>query len=214
MKKKGLFAKQKTYKPRKHFDKGTKRYELHKQAKHTIGSGDLRTAVVLPPGEDQNEWLAVNTVDFFNQVNLLYGSVTVFCTEATCPKMSASPQYEYLWADEKTKKPRIVSAPEYVSLLMDWIQGKIDNENVFPSRVDVPFPRNFKVEVQTIFKRLFRVYAHIYYHHFNKICELGEEAHLNTCFKHFYYFIEEFGLVDKKEMAPLEDLINNLIVNK
>jgi MOB kinase activator 1 len=39
---------------------------------------------------------------------------------------------------------------------------------------------------------------------------LGEEAHLNTCFKHFYYFIDEFDLVEKKEMIPLQDLIDNL----
>ncbi|PWA76849.1 MOB kinase activator-like 1A [Artemisia annua] len=26
----------------------------------------------LPPGKDLNEWLAINAVDFFNQVNLLY----------------------------------------------------------------------------------------------------------------------------------------------
>jgi len=57
---------------------------------------------------------------------------------------------------------------------------------------------------------MFRVYAHIYYHHFAKIQELGEEAHLNTCFKHFYYFVQEFDLVERKEMAPLEDLIKSL----
>jgi len=36
---------------------------------------------------------------------------------------------------------------------------------------------------------------------------LGEEAHLNTCFKHFLLFALEFDLVDKKEMAPLAKLI-------
>ena len=30
--------------------------------------GNLRLAVMLPEGEDINEWVAVNTVDFFNQV--------------------------------------------------------------------------------------------------------------------------------------------------
>jgi len=28
--------------------------------------------------------------------------------------------------------------------------------------------------------------------------------------KHFYYFITEFSLVDKKEMEPLKELIENL----
>jgi len=210
---KGIFGndKNKTFVPKKQFAKGTKRYELHKHAKATLGSGNLRLAVALPESEDLNEWLAVNTVDFFNQINLLYGSITEFCTPKQCPVMSAGPKYEYLWADGKTiKKPIKVSAPEYVDFLMTWVQGILDDETVFPSRVDVAFPRNFQQVVKNIFKRLFRVYAHIYYSHFHKIVSLGEEAHLNTCFKHFYYFIQEFSLVDRREMAPLQDLIDNL----
>ena len=42
---------------------------------------------------------AVNTVDFFNQINMLYGTITEFCTEEKCPIMSASAKYEYKWAD-------------------------------------------------------------------------------------------------------------------
>ena len=32
-------------------------------------------------------------VDFFNQVNLLYGTLTEFCTAENCPTMSAGPKY-------------------------------------------------------------------------------------------------------------------------
>ena len=39
-------------------------------------------------------WVAVNTVDFFNQINMLYGTITEFCTEESCPVMSAGPKYE------------------------------------------------------------------------------------------------------------------------
>ena len=44
--------------------------------------------------------------------------------------------------------------------------------------------------MRTIFKRVFRVFAHMYHSHFNKICSLSEQAHLNTCFKHFMYFTQ------------------------
>jgi len=40
---------------------------------------------------------------------------------------------------------------------------------------------------------------------------LGAEAHLNTCFKHFIYFVHEFKLVDPKELQPLRDLIDSLM---
>jgi MOB kinase activator 1 len=49
-----------TFKGKKKFDKGSRRYELHKRAKETLGSGDLREAVKLPQGEIFEDWLAVN----------------------------------------------------------------------------------------------------------------------------------------------------------
>ncbi|KAE8810711.1 MOB kinase activator-like 1A [Hordeum vulgare] len=204
---------QKTFRPKKSAPSGSKGAQLRKHIDATLGSGNLREAVRLPPGEDINEWLAVNTVDFFNQVNLLYGTLTEFCTSESCPTMTAGPKYEYRWADGvQIKKPIEVSAPKYVEYLMDWIEGQLDNESLFPQKLGTPFPPNFKDVVNTIFKRLFRVYAHIYHSHFQKIVSLKEEAHLNTCFKHFILFTNEFGLIDKKELAPLQELIESIIV--
>ena len=54
----------------------------------------------------------------------------------------------------------------------------------------VPFPKNFLAMAKTILKRLFRVYAHIYHQHFPEVVQLGEEAHLNTSFKHFIFFVQ------------------------
>lgn len=180
---------QKTFRPKKSAPSGSKGAQLQKHIDATLGSGNLREAVKLPPGEDINEWLAVNTVDFFNQVNILFGTLTEFCTPSNCPSMTAGPKYEYRWADGVTiKKPIEVSAPKYVEYLMDWIESQLDDETIFPQRLGAPFPTNFRDVVKTIFKRLFRVYAHIYHSHFQKIVSLKEEAHLNTCFKHFVLF--------------------------
>ena len=74
----------------------------------------------------------------------------------------------------------------------------------------VPFPKNFLQIAKTILKRLFRVYAHIYHQHFQHVVDLGEEAHLNTSFKHFIYFVQEFSLVEKRELTPLQELIEKL----
>lgn len=54
----------------------------------------------------------------------------------------------------------------------------------------VPFPKNFMSVAKTILKRLFRVYAHIYHQHFDSVIQLQEEAHLNTSFKHFIFFVQ------------------------
>ena len=100
--------------PKKNLTEGTHRYDLLKHASATLGSGaDLREAVQLPDGEDLNEWVAVHIVDFFNQISMLYGTITEFCTSQRCPLMSAGPKYEYHWADGQTvKKPIKCSAPQ------------------------------------------------------------------------------------------------------
>ena len=71
-----------------------------------------------------------------------------------------------------------VTAPQYVEYLMAWVQSCLDNDKLFPARVDVPFPKHFESVVKQIFKRLFRVYAHMYYSHFQKIVALGESLGL------------------------------------
>lgn len=75
----------------------------------TLGSGNMSLAVELPQGEEKNEWLAVNTIEFYNEISILYGTlmevssllnmciiinITIkqFCTPEACPIMSAGPK--------------------------------------------------------------------------------------------------------------------------
>lgn len=51
----------KTFKPKRNIPEGSHQYELLKHAEATLGSGNLRMAVMLPEGEDLNEWVAVNS---------------------------------------------------------------------------------------------------------------------------------------------------------
>ncbi|KAH0521596.1 hypothetical protein LTLLF_100165 [Microtus ochrogaster] len=139
---KQVFNKDKTFRPKRKFEPGTQRFELHKRAQASLNSGvDLRAAVQLPSGEDQNDWVAVHVVDFFNRINLIYGTICEFCTERTCPVMSGGPKYEYRWQDDlKYKKPTALPAPQYMNLLMDWIEVQINNEDIFPTCVGESLP--------------------------------------------------------------------------
>lgn len=120
-------------------------------------------------------------------------------------------------------------APEYIEHLMTWVQGNIDNEVMFPSRIGkgfhnhcvsgivnirsgVAFPKTFPVLIRQIFKRLYRVHAHIYCHHYPVIIQLGLEPHLNTSFKHYVLFIDEHGLASGKDFwGPLGDLVESML---
>lgn len=71
------------------------------------------------------------------------------------------------------------------------------------SSLGVPFPKNFLQICKKILCRLFRVFVHVYIHHFDRVIVMGAEAHVNTCYKHFYYFVTEMNLIDRKELEPL-----------
>lgn len=128
--------------------------------------------------------------------------------------MTAGLEYEYLWVDpeEGIKKPIKCSAQKYIDYLMSWCEKKINDEAIFPSDANQPFPQNFVEDhIKQMFKRLFRVYAHMYYSHSEHIEKLGETAHVNTAFKHFALFCFEFDLISRKELLPMKDQIVRLI---
>lgn len=183
--------------------------DLRQIVESTLGSkGVLNQAVKLPKGENIDEWIAVHCVDFYNQINMLYGSITEFCSPQTCPRMIATNEYEYLWNIYPNKPPVSLSAPKYVDYLMRWCQHQFDDEACFPSKVGTPFPKDFKDAIaRPILKRLFRVYAHIYCHHFNEILELNLQTVLNTSFRHFCLFSEEFHILKTNDYGPLLELV-------
>jgi MOB kinase activator 1 len=164
--------------------------------------------VKLPEGEDINEWLAAHVVDFYKQIHLLFGTVKESCTTDSCPVMNAGSKWEFHWCDGKAfKKPTKLSAPEYVDQLFIWTRSLLDDESIMPTQPGINFPKKFETCVKQIFKRLSRVYAHLYMVHFETYKQYGVETVLNTSFKHFIFFVQEFQLISKKDLLPLEDLI-------
>ena len=105
-----------------------------------------------------------------------------------------------------------MSANEYVNTLFQYISDLFKRPPFLDCKNGV-FPEEFVPTVKNIFKRLFRVYSHVYHHHLNvrvvsvahlqEFIRTGAEAHLNTSFKHFVLFEREYGLVSRKEdQAP------------
>ncbi|GBG26901.1 MOB kinase activator 1A [Hondaea fermentalgiana] len=187
-----------------------KRQTLSKLTQRTLGSGNLALAVQLPEGEDLDEWLAANTVDFFNEISLLYGLVIDDAAQFQEPGSGFPPGFEYRWGETNSKKPIRVSSPEYVDYVMTWVEDMLDNEEIFPTMEEDPFPENFLDYIKDIYKRLFRIFAIIYHRHFHVFEELEAQAHLNTCFKHFLFFCLNFDLVDDKELLALEGPVKRL----
>lgn len=190
---------------------GSKRAQYSDMTMKTLGSGDLKGAVQLPPGEDLNEWLAANTVDFYNELTLIWG---IICDIGVSRSMGAGtgfpPGFEYRWATGKSKTPSSCSGPEYVDFVLGWVEKEINNPQLFPTAAATPFPKTFAQSIKVVYTRMFRVFAIIYCHHFSQLEELGAVRHLNTSFKHFIFFQWEHALVAEKELDALRDIIQEL----
>ncbi|KPP59339.1 hypothetical protein Z043_122749 [Scleropages formosus] len=104
---KQVFNKVMTFRRKRKFESGMQCFELRKKAQASLNAGlDLKQAVQLPHGEDLSDWVAVHVVDFFNQVNLICGTISDLCTDWSCPVISGGLRYEYHWQDEhRYKKP-------------------------------------------------------------------------------------------------------------
>ncbi|XP_030646776.1 MOB kinase activator 2 [Chanos chanos] len=175
-----------------------------------VCDADLFTLCALPAGLDLHEWLATNTIYFFQQINLLSSALSEFCTSTTCPKASGPGNKVYEWTDEQGRKLKC-SAPLYTDYAMSYIQDLLTDENVFPTSAGVPFPSGFVYLLEKVFLLLFRTLAHLYSSHFRDAVTVEIHPHLNTLFTHFMTFSHAFRLLDSRETAPLEDLITALI---
>lgn len=199
--------------PRKKHVYGTRTWNLHRHIKDSMATGlDIIECIQLPEGYQLEEWVAVHVIDFFNEISLLFGTISEFCTVDSCPQMTAGPCYTYLWADGKQQvAPIALPAPEYVSCLLNWVQEQLDDPQMFPPDGDYDSNPRFLQAASVIFKRLFRVYAHMYHNHLDSYVALHAESHLNFCFKRFIFFVKEFQMIDQKELNALRKLIQTLV---
>ena len=166
----------------------------------------------LPPGENLNEWIAVSTIDAFNQISYLYEALTDYCTPATCPEMTAGPGFKYAWQDnQEYKKPTMLPACDYIIHVMQWTESLINDDKIFVDESSgKPFPKDFMNTNKKIYQRLFRVYAHIYHHHMNDIRNFQLEHTLNQSFRSFMAFAKEYKMIPEDQQAALKSIIDQI----
>lgn len=121
--------------------------------------------------------------------------------------MSAGKRVVYNWNENGRTAPQKLSAMQYMKALVSYAQRTLSDKDLIP-KDGAPFPPNFMGEIQQLLKYFFRVYSHTYLHHFEVIKAHGAEAHLNCCFKHYLFFVQEFDLVSDRDLRPLRQLID------
>ncbi|KAI5966493.1 MOB2 [Candida pseudojiufengensis] len=176
--------------------------------KTALVKGSYKTIVQLPAFVDLNEWLALNIFEFFGNLDSFYSLISEFVKPDLFPTMNAGPTTNYLWVDGSGQAINL-PACQYIDYVITWISNKINDQENFPTKNGAIFPQFFIKDIKNISRQMFRIFAFIYFNQFDKIIHLNLEAHFNSFFAHFISFIKEFNLLDKKELDPLQPLIDS-----
>lgn len=65
-------------------------------------------------------------------------------------------------------------------------------------------------QVKVFFRRIFRVYGHIWHNHRDMLKRCGCERSFKFSLTHYLYFVDHFNLVEAKEIRPLYQLVNEV----
>jgi len=176
----------------------------------TLGTdAAILTSCILPHGENEVFWISSHLRHFFREVKLVYGTVASCCTHESCPVMNAGQRFEYRWFNGTSAVT--LSAPVYVRTLFTWVESLLKCSSLFPTEPGVPFRPDFLAHCRIVFKRLFRVYAHLYYSHVDNMCQLKVLTHVNTSLKHFISFAFCFNLLSDYDIEPLMPVLTTLM---
>jgi len=136
----------------------------------------------LPNDEaDPLVWQYEHLRQFVIEFNLLLVALGDECTPDTCPRMTASNEWQYLCAAHR--KPQDCAAIDYMRHTIDGSTALLTNAKHFATRTEVS-PCNAKY-FQSMARRLYRIFAHVFYHHRQIFDEVEAEMHLCSRFSHF-----------------------------
>jgi len=139
------------------------------------------------------------------------------------------PAYEYIalmqrWIPGKVDNTAIFptepASVSYAHNMPDYVSGSNSSASAGPSLAQLAssgdwtgkasgFPPEFHEVCQSIFRQMFRVYAHLYWAHFvEPFYHLNLDKHLNSCFSHFILTATEIDMLKPHELEPMQSLID------
>ncbi len=122
------------------------------------------------------------------ELNLLVTSLKDFCSQESCGKMKGSPDTEFLCAAHKV--PVNCSAMDYMVHNLDQATSILLNIKSYASRISIAETKS----LDTIIRRLYRLFAHTYHYH----RDIFEEFEREMCLcERFTKFSLKYGLLDE-----------------
>ncbi|KAF3941317.1 hypothetical protein ABW19_dt0202536 [Dactylella cylindrospora] len=154
---------------------------------------DCEAVVKCPEGIDEWMWCYELTRRLTRDLNhLVVGLLGDNCTEETCPEMRAS-LWQYLCAVHDP--PRSCCAMDYSVHTLDHAANTLCSTKHFPSRLNIN--ANGTKQISSIFRRLYRIFAHAWFLHRGVFWDIENEYGLYVFFR---------TVSDKYNLIPEDNL--------
>ncbi|CAG8605890.1 4740_t:CDS:2 [Ambispora leptoticha] len=121
---------------------------------------NIDALVNLPPKQDKESWQYEHLRQFCLELTFLVVQLSTECTRETCPEMKVI-NWMYLCAMHQAQIG--CCAIDYIVHTLDAATTLLNSHRYFPSRISIP-PSSLK-HFQQIARRLYRIFAHAYFHH-------------------------------------------------
>jgi hypothetical protein len=156
--------------------------------------------IIEPPADaDVYVWQYEHLRQFILELNLLVTQLNGVCTVQTCPKMKAN---DWLYLCAAHKKEQECSAIDYMTHNLDWATSTLQNVKNFNSRVSIS-SNSVKI-LNTLVRRLYRLFSHCFYSHKDIFYEFENEMFLCS---RFTLFAKRFHLMDSKHFNIPDDAL-------
>ncbi|GAA5977496.1 hypothetical protein JCM10908_004995 [Rhodotorula pacifica] len=128
------------------------------------------------PAVDEAVWIYEHLRRIVQDQHLWIATLMSECTASTCPEMQAGPDWFFLCAAHELSPSPPCCAIDYITHTSDGAQALLTSTRYFPSRLAVS--DSSRQLLSTVARRLYRSFAHTYFHHQDLFIELESQTSL------------------------------------
>ncbi|TPX60296.1 hypothetical protein PhCBS80983_g01865 [Powellomyces hirtus] len=163
----------------------------------------IKEIVEVPESQDRDLWRYEHLRQICLELNNLVIMLEPECTAASCPEMKA---HEWLYLCAGHPNPQQCPALDYIVHTLDSATALLNSQKAFFSRITIP--EGSIKHFANITRRLYRIFAHAWFHHKEVFQEFEVETHL---YARTYYMIKYFDVMpDDALVVPLDACMTDI----
>jgi len=177
--------------------------QVYLQSKIASSEATVAEVCRLPEGVgwDSGVWQLEHLKQVVLELSKLLVLLAPECTAENCGQMKATHEWVFMCAAHRTA--RECCAIDYIIHNVEATTAVLNSRRWFPSRSSVP--ETAEKMFQSIARRLYRIFAHVYYHHRPTFDRFEASTHL---YERFIFLVQDHNWIPEKLCIIPHDVVN------